>query len=161
MKQAYLNKRQKTLDSRTAASQLPIAAERLFPGNATLATLDGQRQLLAMLTAGVPCLKPLRGHQAAKNLMRPELQDDPAQFIPLLDMLKAEAARLLGADLWSQEESWKALSPETLAGGWYALEMYIRMGADADLFGLAAEGLADHISGRPEAMEWLNSVCNE
>ena len=55
----------------------------------------------------------------------------------------------------------KALSPEALAGGWYALEMYIRMGADADLFGLAAEGLADHISGRPDAMEWLNSVCNE
>ena len=160
-KQAYLNKRQKTLDSRTAASQLPKAAERLFPGNATLATLDGQRQLLAMLTAGVPCLKPLSGHQAAKDLMRPELQDDPAQFIPLLDMLKAEAARLLGADLWSQEESWKALSPEALAGGWYALEMYIRMGADADLFGLAAEGLADYISGRPDAMEWLNSVCNE
>ena len=76
-------------------------------------------------------------------------------------MLKAEAARLLGADLWSQEESWKALSPEALAGGWYALEMYIRMGADADLFGLAAEGLADQISGRPDAMEWLNSVCNE
>ena len=109
----------------------------------------------------MPCLKPLSGYQAAKDLMRPELQDDPAQFIPLLDMLKAEAARLLGADLWSQEESWKALSPEALAGGWYALEMYIRMGADADLFGLAAEGLADYISGRPDAMEWLNSVCNE
>ena len=92
--------------------------------------------------------------------MRPGLPDDPAQFIPLLDALKAEAAGLLNEKLWSQEEAWKALDPETLAGGWYALEMYIRMGADADLFGLAAAGLADHISGRPDAMKWLNSVCN-
>ena len=139
-----------------ASKLLKKARPRLFPGKSTLATLGGQRQLLVWLTAGVPCLNHLMKLPASRELMKPGLPDDPDVFVPLLGQISEEAEQCLNSKLWEEDEHWKKLDPETLANAWFALRMYARMSPRPEIFELAADGLAEHMTHRADAMQWLN-----
>ena len=161
LKEEYLKKRASSRQLTSEAALLPQlerASGHLFPGTATLATLGGQRQLLMMLTSGIPCLRPLLDEKEAAKLMRPSLPDDPERFVPLLNVLVSRAAGLLNDGMWEQEKEWQALSPEALAGGWYALRMYRRMSSQPEVFELAADGLTQHMSRRPDVTAWLKDI---
>ncbi len=144
-----------------AAELLPKAAERAFPGGSTLATLNGQRQLMIRLTEGVPCLAPLRQRESARRLMAPDLADDPEAFLPILSELTAEATALLRERVWDDVRNWHTLSPEALAGGWFALRMYARMSNEDDIYLLTADAIAESMSHRQDAMAWLKSQGGE
>jgi len=144
--------------AQSAARLLELARPRLFPGMGTLATLDGQRQLAWWLTAGVSCLQPLTDTDAFAALMRPDLSDDPNEFLEPLNAFVKKAKEQLTEKVFDDRDHWRSLDAERLTEGWFALSMYSRMSSEHEVFELARDVLAEYIETRPDAVSYLEDA---
>ncbi len=147
---------------RPASQVLPEVAARLYPTGPTLATLAGQRQLAVLLKQGVPYMRPLHADQTAEELMRPDLKDDPGEFLPVLEKVVKEAAKtlLMKKQAWNDDDTWLAQPCDDLAGGWFALRMYARMSREGEVFDSVAESIEAFFDRHPEHLSRLESITN-
>lgn len=145
----------------SAAQLLPEAARRIYPGGESLASLNGQRQLLIWLAEGVPCVRPVMKQSSVSALMDPELPDDPNCFLPVLARVLEDVTARLKAELRADSGKWRKMDPEAMTGGWFALKMTERMSSDPVICRMAADEIATRMSERSDAMTWLAQVCGE
>lgn len=149
-------------ESVSPATMLRKTAARLFSEGQSAASLGGQRQLVYWMAQAVPRLNGLIRQPRGKEFFAPSLQDDPDVFLPLLDDLLTEAARLLESGEGSlDEKEWESMEPESLCAGWYALTRYAAVSREGKAFTRKAAQLEKHFMKNRSCGAWLKDRYEE
>ena len=148
-----------TPDTVPVDEMLKETADRLFNEGRAAASLGGQRQLICWMVRAVPELADLIRRKAGKQFFARTLPDDPEVFLPLLDALLTEAARLLENNRSSAEEAeWKDADPESLCAAWYALTRYAAVSRNGSVFTQESNCLKKRFEKDPACYAWLKNT---
>lgn len=150
--------KKKQLDETPPEDLLKQTAKRLFSEGQAAATLGGQRQLVYWMAQAVPCLNGLIRQPIGKQFFAPSLTDNPDAFLPLLDELLSEAARLLQNRQTDEEDTWKQLPPDLLCAGWYALTRFAAVSGSGQLFSDEAARLERFFRKHKPCAAWLRAA---
>lgn len=151
--------KKKTLEQMSVDSMLEKTAERLFSEGQAAASLGGQRQLIYWMAKAVPRLGGLIRQPVGKQFFSPSLRDDPDVFLPILDALLSEAARLLESRNASKGNGdLDSADPESLCAGWYALTRFAAVSANGAVFSKEADRIKAHFKKDKPCSAWLKSA---
>ena len=151
---------QKPTADMTPQEMLRKVTERVFSEGKAAAELGGQRQLVYWMARAVPPLNGLMQLESGKDFFAPALENNPAVFLPLLDKLLAEAARLLASsNKRTEKDAWSRMEPEEICAGWYALAKYTAAGGREQSFADAAARMERFIMKDKRCVAWLKENC--